>query len=246
MWAIIDKEASPVETNNHYGDYGYALPGLTLSQYIVRTFAWMFIGLLATFGIAYSGYATGMILYVFTIPQWHIVLLVAELAVVLILSSRIQQLSVGAAHALFMAYAALNGVVFSAYFLIFDMASLILVFAVTAFYFGVFALYGHVTKRDLSGLRPILVSGLIFLLVVGLLSFFLPLGSAERIVSLIGLAVFLGFTAYDTQKIKAFYAYYSSDAAMLEKASIFSALQLYLDFINIFLYLLRFLGKRRN
>ena len=235
-----------METNNHYGEYGYAAPGLSLSQYIVHTFTWMFIGLMVTFGIAYAGYSTRLILYAYTIPYWHYVLLIAEVAVVLILSARIQKLSVGAARGLFLLYAALNGVVFSAYFLIFSMTSLIFVFAVAAFYFGVFALFGYVTKRDLSGLRPVLMSGLIFLLVVGLLSFFLPLSSAERIISLIGLAVFVGFTAYDTQKIKMFYAYYSSDVAMLDKASIFSALQLYLDFINIFLYLLRILGKRKN
>ena len=199
-----------------------------------------------TFGIAYGGYATGMILYVFTVPYLPIILLVAEVALVMILAACIQKLSVGAARALFIGYAILNGVVFSVYFLLFELTSLILIFAMTALYFGVFALYGHCTKRDLSGLRPILVGGLIFLLVVGLLSMFLPLGALDRIICLIGVAIFLGFTAYDTQKIKSFYAYYSTDGAMLEKASVFSALQLYLDFVNIFLYLLRFMGKRKN
>ena len=232
--------------SNDYGGYGYAAPEITLSQYVVRTFTWMFIGLLVTFGIAYGGYATGMILYVFTVPYLPIILLVAEVALVMILAACIQKLSVGAARALVIGYAILNGVVFSAYFLLFELTSLILIFAMTALYFGVFALYGHCTKRDLSGLRPILVGGLIFLLVVGLLSMFLPLGALDRIICLIGVAIFLGFTAYDTQKIKSFYAYYSTDGAMLEKASVFSALQLYLDFVNIFLYLLRFMGKRKN
>ncbi|MCI8842821.1 MAG: Bax inhibitor-1/YccA family protein [Oscillospiraceae bacterium] len=232
--------------SNDYGGYGYAAPEITLSQYVVRTFTWMFIGLLVTFGIAYGGYATGMILYVFTVPYLPIILLVAEVALVMILAACIQKLSVGAARALFIGYAILNGVVFSVYFLLFELNSLILIFAMTALYFGVFALYGHCTKRDLSGLRPILVGGLIFLLVVGLLSMFLPLGALDRIICLIGVAIFLGFTAYDTQKIKSFYAYYSTDGAMLEKASVFSALQLYLDFVNIFLYLLRFMGKRKN
>lgn len=232
--------------SNDYGGYGYAAPEITLSQYVVRTFTWMFIGLLVTFGIAYGGYATGMILYVFTVPYLPIILLVAEVALVMILAACIQKLSVGAARALFIGYAILNGVVFSVYFLLFELTSLILIFAMTALYFGVFALYGHCTKRDLSGLRPILVGGLIFLLVVSLLSMFLPLGALDRIICLIGVAIFLGFTAYDTQKIKSFYAYYSTDGAMLEKASVFSALQLYLDFVNIFLYLLRFMGKRKN
>lgn len=232
--------------SNDYGSYGYSAPEISLSQYVVRTFTWMFIGLLVTFGVAYGGYATGMILYVFTIPYLPVILLVAEVALVLVLAACIQKLSVGAARALFLGYAILNGVVFSAYFLLFELTSLILIFAMTALYFGVFALYGHCTKRDLGGLRPILVGGLIFLLVVGLLSMFLPLGALDRIICLIGVAIFLGFTAYDTQKIKSFYAYYSKDGAMLEKASVFSALQLYLDFVNIFLYLLRFMGKRKN
>lgn len=227
------------------GDYAQNA-GLTQGQYVVRTFLWMFIGLMVTFGVAYFGYVTKLIGYVYLIPYFHIVLLVAELAVVLVLSARIHSLSVGTARVLFLAYAVLNGIVFSAYFLLFEVASLIFIFALTAVYFGVFALYGHFTKRDLAGLRPILISGLIFLIVVGLLSFFLPMDGLDRIICLIGIAIFLCFTAYDTQKIKAFYSYYSGDEVMLQKASVFSALQLYLDFINLFLYLLRFMGRRRK
>ncbi len=229
-----------------YGiENGFSLP-LTLNQYVTRTFAWMFLGLLVTFGIAYGGYVSGLIFLVDAIPYWPIVLLVAELAVVLVLSARIHKLAAGTARALFLVYAVLNGIVFSAYFLLYEVPSLILVFGMTSLYFGLFALYGHFTKRDLGGLRPILVGGLICLIIVGVISLFLPLGNFERIVSLIGIAIFLGFTAYDTQKIKAYYTGFANDAAMLQKASIFSALQLYLDFINLFLYLLRFLGRRKN
>ncbi len=225
---------------------GYAAPRMSLSEYIVHTFAWMFAGLLITFGVAWAGYSTGAILKLYENPMLLIVLTVAELALVLILAARVRTLPVGAARGLFAGYAVLNGVMFSAYFLIFEMASLILVFGLTALYFGVFAAYGHFTKRDLSGLRPILTGGLIFLLIAGLISLFLPLRALDRIVTLIGIAIFAGLTAYDTQKIQAFYSYYSADEAMLEKASVFSALQLYLDFINLFLYLLRFMGRRKN
>lgn len=220
--------------------------GESIGSYTTKTFLWMFLGLLTTFAIALIGYITGSIVYVFMIPYFHIVLLVAELAVVLLLSAKIQTLHVGTARILFFAYAVLNGIVFSAYFLIFDMVSLILAFGMTSLYFGAMALYGHITKTDLSRLRPILVSGLIFLIVFGILSLFLPIGEmVDRVVCLIGVAIFLGFTAYDTQKIKAYYAAYQGDEAMLARASIFSALQLYLDFINLFLYLLRFLGKKK-
>ena len=232
---------------NGYDDQSLGVyTGEPIGVYTAKAFLWMFLGLLTTFAVAFFGYATKSILYVFAIPYFHIVLLVVELGVVLFLSARLHKLSVGAARALFFVYAAVNGVVFSAYFLIFDMLSLILVFAMTALYFGVMALYGYRTKTDLSRLRPILVGGLLFLIVCGLLSLFLPLGVADRVVCLIGVAIFLGFTAYDTQKIRALYDAYQGDQAMLERASIYSALELYLDFINLFLYLLRFLGKSKK
>lgn len=228
-----------------YDEYsGYARD--SISAYTVKTFLWMFLGLMTTFAVALFGYVTGTIVYVFAIPYFHIILLVAELAVVLVLSARLQKLNVATARVLFFAYAVLNGIVFSVYFLIFSMLSLILVFAMTAVYFGGMAAYGYCTRTDLSRLRPILVGGLLFLIVFGLLSLFLPMGMADRVVCLIGVAVFLAFTAYDTQKIRTYYQAYQGDQAMLERASIFSALQLYLDFVNLFLYLLRLLGRNRK
>ena len=218
----------------------------SLSSYTVKTFTWMFLGLLATFAVAIGGYMTGAIFYVFAIPYFHILLLIAELAVVLFLSARLQHLRPGTARALFFAYAVLNGVVFSAYFLIFGRGTLILVFLMTSLYFAGMAAYGYFTKTDLSRLRPILVGGLIFLIIFGLLSLFLPFGAMDRVVCLIGVAIFLGFTAYDTQKIQQYYYAFQHDSAMLERASIISALGLYLDYINLFLYLLRFLGKNRK
>lgn len=220
----------------------------SVGSYTAKTFLWMFLGLLTTFVVAAVGYGSTLTLYMLAyIPYSHIVLLVAELAVVFILSARIQRLSIPAARALFFLYAVLNGIVFSAYFLIFDVTSMILVFAATAVYFGALAAYGYVTKTDLTRLRPILVGGLIFLIAFGVLSLFIPgLASMDRIVCLVGIAIFLGFTAYDTQKIRHYYNAFSGNPELAQKASIISALQLYLDFINLFLYLLRFLGKRKN
>ena len=223
---------------------GYARE--SIAAYTAKTFLWMFLGLMTTFAMALFGYATGTIVYIFAIPYFHIILLAAELVVVLVLSARLQKLNVATARVLFFAYAVLNGIVFSVYFLIFTMLSLILVFAMTAVYFGGMAAYGYCTKTDLSRLRPILIGGLIFLIVFGLLSLFLPMGMMDRVVCLIGVGIFLAFTAYDTQKIRAYYQAYQGDQAMLERASIFSALQLYLDFVNLFLYLLRLLGRSRK
>lgn len=222
--------------------------GESLQRYTAKTFLWMFLGLAVTFGVALLGYVSGMtISLLISVPYFHLIVLVAELAVVLVLAARITKLSVGAARALFLAYAVLTGLVFSTYFLLFDVMSMILVFAVTALYFGVMALFGYFTTMDLSRIRTILVGGLLFLIAFGLLSLFIPVfGAMERLYCLIGIAIFLAFTAYDTQKIKHLYYGFAGNEAMLAKASIYSALQLYLDFINLFLYLLRFLGRRRN
>ena len=213
----------------------------TLGQYTARTFLWMVLGLLVTFGVALACWLTGVVVYVWS---FQIVILIATLIMSFTMASR---MSVGTAKAMFIAFSVLFGLTMSIYLLIFDLPSLILVFLATAVYFAALAAYGHFTRADLSGLRTILFSGLIFLIVFGVLSMFIPwLAAMDRIACIIGIAVFLGFTAYDTQKIRSYYHYYAGFPDMLEKASIFSALQLYLDFINLFLYLLRFMGRRKN
>lgn len=216
----------------------------TLGQYTARTFLWMVLGLLVTFGVALACWLTGVVVYVWS---FQIVILIATLIMSFTMASRIERMSVGTAKAMFIAFSVLFGLTMSIYLLIFDLPSLILVFLATAVYFAALAAYGHFTRADLSGLRTILFSGLIFLIVFGVLSMFIPwLAAMDRIVCIIGIAVFLGFTAYDTQKIRSYYHYYAGFPDMLEKAAIFSALQLYLDFINLFLYLLRFMGRRKN
>lgn len=225
-------------------DSSYKTNQLTLNLYISRTFGWMFVGLLVTFLLGWYMAASGMVFRLFAIPYVSILLLVAEVAVVLVLSARIHKQSVGVSRVLFFAYAVLNGLVFSAYFVIYDVANVILIFGLTALFFGGFALYGRVTQTDLSRLRPFLIGGLIFLLVSSLVLMLFDISSLERLICMAGIVIFLCFTAYDTQKIKKNYQYFSHDVALLERASIYSALQLYLDFINLFLYLLRFLGSR--
>lgn len=232
--------------NRYDFDSGYAQTWLTLNQYVSRTFGWMFVGLMITFLLAAALAMTGAVVYLFVSPYIPIVLLIAEVAVVLVMSAGILKRPVGVTRLLFAVYSVLNGVVFSVYFVIYDVANLVVIFGLTALFFGAFALYGRFTKTDLSRLRPLLIGGLIFLLVAGLLTMFLNLSSLERVICMVGIVVFLCFTAYDVQKIKVNYEYFCGDAAMLQKASIYSALQLYLDFINLFLYLLRFLGRGRS
>ena len=232
--------------NQYDFDSSYAQAGLTLNQYVARTFGWMFVGLMITFLLAAVLAMTGAVVYLFVNPYIPMVLLIAELVVVLVLSAGILKRPVGVTRVLFAVYSILNGIVFSAYFVIYDVANLVVIFGLTALFFGAFSLYGRFTKTDLSKLRPLLIGGLIFLLVAGLLTMFLNLSSMERIICMVGIVVFLCFTAYDVQKIKANYEYFYGDAVLLQKASIYSALQLYLDFINLFLYMLRFLVRGRN
>lgn len=232
------------QMNQVYQAEGYRQE--TMGQYVAKTYLWMFAGLLTTFGIAMAGYLTGAILYVFRIPYALIVLTGLELLTVIWMSARIHKLSVGAARGLFLFYASLNGIVFSAYFAVFGLVDMVLIFGATALFFGVMAGVSLIFKVDVSGLRPILVGGLFVMIIFGILSWFINLGSFETILCYAGIALFLGFTAYDTGKIRNNYTYYSGNPELLEKASVFSALELYLDFINLFLYILRLMNRNRN
>ena len=235
---------------NRYQQYSfdsdYANRGISLNQYISRTFAWMFLGLLDTFGLGWLLATSGVVYYLFAIPAVLMILLALELVVVLVLSCRIHKQSVNTSRLLFLVYALLNGLVFSVYFIAFEVGNLIAIFGLTALFFGAFALYGRFTKTDLSRLRPFLIAGLVFLVIAAVLSFFINMTMLERGICMAGIVIFLCFTAYDTQKIKANYEYYSQDPELLRKAGIYSALELYLDFINLFLYLLRFLGSHKK
>lgn len=214
----------------------------SVRRFTAKTFGWMTLGLALTFAVMVGSYTSGIVTYMLSIPMM-MVLAGVELATVLTLSARISKLSVGAARGLFFFYAVLNGLVFSTYFLYFQVTSLIFAFGVAALYFGVMAAVGYFTKVDLSRLRTILIGGLILLIALNFIGIFLGFGGMERLLCFAGVAVFLGFTAYDLQKIKAMHAAFSHDSAMLARIAILSALQLYLDFVNLFLSILRLLDR---
>ncbi len=218
---------------------------VTLATHTIKTFGWMFFGLMVTFVLAYTSYSTGFIFNILSIPSILYILPLAEILLVIVLSARIYKLPVAATHALFFVYAVLNGLTFSVYFLIYNLASMIYVFAITSGMFGAMALYGFFTKSDLSKWKTVLFFGLIALVVFWVVAMFINLSAFETIACSIGVLIFVGFTAYDTQKIKLCYEAYYNDPEMLEKVSIYSALQIYLDFINLFIYLLRLFGRRK-
>ncbi|MCI9104986.1 MAG: Bax inhibitor-1/YccA family protein [Lachnospiraceae bacterium] len=231
--------------NQYYGAYGETKEYEPLNRYTAKTFGWMFAGLLVTFLVAMTSYITGLVWYVFAVPYAVLVLGIAEVAVVLFMSAQIHKVSVGTARVLFLTYSVLNGIVFSAYFLIYALPSMVFIFGATALFFGIMAAIGYTTRADLSNLRNFLMGGLVFLLVFWIAAMFINLERFEMIACTVGIFIFLVFTAYDTQKIRACHQAYAQNPQMAKKASIFSALQLYLDFINLFIYLLRVLGRRK-
>ena len=231
---------------NNY-DRGYAEPSMNASDYMTRTYRWMASGLLITFAMAYITATTSLI---YLVDSLYLVLTIAELALVFVLSSRVQNMSVDAARATFFGYALLNGMVLSYYFLVFDLGTLVLAFLATSLYFGLMAVYGTTTHRDLSGWGPKLMMGLFALIITGFVGMLFGMSFLTTVLySAVGLVVFMLLTAYDTQKLSQMFSYYAYDGELAEKASIYGALTLYLDFINIFLYVVRLLGmnsRRRN
>lgn len=218
----------------------------TLGQYASRTFLWMFLGLMITFGVSMALIVSGRIYSIYSIPGIPIILLIGQLVVVIALSAGVNRMGVATARGLFLLYCVLSGVTFSTIFIYYRLGSVLLAFAAASVYFAALAAYGFLTRTNLIGLGPILMVGLLVMLVFWLIAPLLGLAGLERILCLVGIALFLALTAYDTQMIKNQYSYYYHSPELLEKASIFSALQLYLDFLNLFLQLLRFFSRNRN
>ncbi len=175
--------------------------------------------------------------------QW--VVMLAPLALVFFLSFRVHKMSVSAAQTTFWIYAALMGVSLSSIMLLYTAESIVQTFFVTAASFGALSLYGYTTKRNLSGMGSFMVMGLFGLIIASLVNIFLQSSALGWAISAIGVLVFAGLTAWDTQKIKEMY-FDGDDVAVAGRKAVMGALTLYLDFVNLFLFLLRFLGNSRN
>jgi FtsH-binding integral membrane protein len=173
------------------------------------------------------------------------VIIFAPLALVFFLSFRIGSMSVGAAQATFWVYAALLGVSLASIFAVYALSSIAQVFFITAATFGAVSLWGYTTKQDLTGFGSFLFMGLIGIVIASIVNLFLHSSGLGWAISIIGVLVFTGLTAYDTQKIKEMY-YVGDDGTVAGRKAIMGALSLYLDFINLFLMLLRLFGQSRN
>ena len=226
--------------------YNYMAIGVALTGVA----AWITYGLAATTdpSLAAGNLGNGVLLTSLGVTlfksgfQW--VLLFAPLALVFFLSFRIQHLAPATAQGLFFFYAALLGVSLAPIFMIYTGASISRVFFISAASFGALSLYGYTTQRDLSGFGSFLMMGLVGIILASLVNIFLKSSAMEFVISVVGVLVFAGLTAYDTQQIKEMYDV-NDDGSMSGRKAIMGALRLYLDFINLFLMLLRLFGDRR-
>jgi FtsH-binding integral membrane protein len=230
---------------------------------MLRVYNYMTIGLLLTGVLAYATYSlattsdpalavatmtNGVMLTSLGatiyggIMMW--VLILAPLALVFFISFRINSLSVGAAQAIFWIYAALLGVSLSSIFVVYTAQSITQVFFIAAATFGAMSLFGYTTKRDLTQFGSFLIMGLIGVIIAMVVNIFLASSALGFAISVLGVLIFVGLTAYDTQKIKNLYSV-NDDGTVAGRKAIMGALTLYLDFLNIFLFMLQLFGDRR-
>ena len=213
-----------------------------LRNYMMRIYNYMAAGVGLTAVAAWLTYQlTGPALLQNPL-MW--VFILAPLALVFFISARINTLSVSTARLLFFVYAALVGVSLSTLFHIYTSASITRVFFISAATFGALSVFGYTTRRDLSGLGTFLFMGLIGVIIASLVNIFLQSTGLDWLISVVGVGVFAGLTAYDTQRIKAMYDAGDDETAVGRK-SVISALSLYLNFINLFMMMLRLFGGRR-
>jgi FtsH-binding integral membrane protein len=217
---------------------------LGLRQYMLRVYNFMAAGLGLTGLVAYAAVATGFYQQIAGTPLIWLVML-APLGLVLLLGFRIERMSVGAAQATFWSYAALMGLSLAGTFLVFTGASIARVFFISAATFAAMSLYGYTTRRDLSQFGSFLFMGLVGIVLASLVNIFIASSALQFAISVIGVIVFTGLTAWDTQRIKEMYRE-SDPGDVLTKTALMGALALYLDFINLFVLLLQLTGQRRE
>lgn len=219
---------------------------LMVNEFVRSVYNWMALGLAATGFVAYFVASNKSIFMTVYSMRW--LFFIAELALVFILAARIQKLKPTTATLMFMLYSVLNGATMSIIFKIYTMSSISSTFFICAATFTVFSIYGYTTKRDLTGLGQFMFMGLIGIIIASVVNIFFQNSGLMMIISYIGVLVFVGLTAYDTQYIKnmALSQPADLDAGTARKGAIFGALKLYLDFILMFQYLLMIFGGGRD
>lgn len=217
------------------------------SDFISKVFLWMAMGLgasaLASFWLLTQ---PGLMRAIFTNTVLLLALVVAELGLVIWISAGLMRMSATLAASLFFVYSLLNGLTLAAIFVVYTSQSILSTFAVTAGTFLFFSVYGATTHRDLTSVGSLAMMGLIGVILASVVNLFLKSSALMWVTTFVGIGVFLGLIAYDTQKLKALHAMGFESAETQKKMAVLGALRLYLDFINLFLLLLRIFGRQRH
>jgi FtsH-binding integral membrane protein len=241
-------------TQRNQGFYdvsGQQADAMALSKtFLSSVFSWMFMGLLATAGMAWifadNAYLMSLLITETGMTALGWIVMLSPIGFVLLMSFGFQKLSSGSLMLLFIAYSVIMGMSLSFIFLAYDLGSIASTFAITAGMFGAMALLGYTTKTDLSKFGSILIMGLIGIVIASFVNLLILRSTMmDYIISLLGVLIFTGLTAYDVQKLKRIGSGMETGSEISRKLIVMGALTLYLDFINLFLFLLRFLGNRR-
>ncbi|MCR4957963.1 MAG: Bax inhibitor-1/YccA family protein [Prevotella sp.] len=217
-----------------------AFPALMRKVYVWMSMALVITGLTAW--VVAHNYTLLNFIYGNSATIW--ILFIAELGLVFALSAAINKLSLPVATLMFVVYSVLNGAVLSSIFLVYTMSSIATVFFITAGTFAAMSVFGYVTKKDLSTMGKMLMMALIGLIIATVVNLFMKSSGLDMIISYAGVLIFVGLTAWDTQKIKQMCLQAPDASESMQKLALLGALSLYLDFINLFIYLLRILGNR--
>ena len=211
------------------------------NKLLPKVFGWMFIGLLLTFITAYYISINEYTFYKIFSGSGYFIFILLELGLVLFLSARVHKMNPNTAKIVFMLYSIVSGVTFSSIFIVYNLQSIIILFLASAILFGIFALIGYFTKINLDKLGTFLIMALVAVFICIIINIFLGNSTFDIIISSICLIIFVIFTAYDIQKIKRL-----GNSSLNDNIAIIGALELYLDFINIFISLLDIFGKGRD
>lgn len=219
--------------------------GVSFRTHVIHTFAWMFLGVLITFLVAFAiGTSYNLLYTLVTIPGIQWILLIAQLGVVFAFSAGLMKFNPVVVKILFIAYSILTGITFSYLPLLFGVRSIASAFLACCIFYACLVIIGFTTKLDLTKIGNICMAALFAMVIYSVFALLFQWNMNTLVYSAIGLVVFVGITAWDAQKMKNLYCAYAHDEGMLQRLSIYSALQLYLDFINIFLYIIRLMGRK--
>ena len=229
-------ESSGQKTNYDWG----------LREYLLRVYQYMAFALALTAVISMGAASSPEFLNIIHNTPLKWVIVFAPLVMAFYMGSRLMSMSVTGAQTCLMIFATLMGLSLSSIFIFFTGESIARVFFITASTFGAMCVYGHSTKKDLTNMGSFLIMGVIGLLIASVVNIFMQSGAIQFVISIVGVLVFTLFTAYDSQRIKALYYQVQSNSLITQKLAIYGSLTLYMDFINLFVFLLQLLGVRRD